>query len=94
MKTGKEKSHDLYLACQEYIKWNGRNRFDSSIEIHKSKIKKAHELEKKYTIKRGGLVRILRLDEYHGKRTDTGTMAEGSRKQSHSNTDGRDYATG
>jgi hypothetical protein len=94
MKTGKQKSHDMYLACQIYHKWNGKNKFNASIQVHLSKIKKANEIEEKYQIARGGLVAILGLANYRGVKGNIPVMADGDPVKSYSRQDGRNYTPG
>lgn len=89
-----QKSHAIFHGCNDYHKWNKINERDSGLEVYKLKIKKAHELERKYKLKRDCLIRILRLDEYRGSKTNKGTMAAGGRKQSYSNQDGFDNKPG
>ena len=74
MKTGKEKSHDIYLACKDFHKWNSCNMHRFDIETFNNKIKKCNDLEKKYGIKKNGLLKILRLDEYRGNKINSGNV--------------------
>ena len=70
MKTGKQKSHDIYMACKDFHKWNSCNMHRFDLESFYNKIKKCNELEKKHGIKKNGLLTILRLDEYRGNKVD------------------------
>ena len=94
MKTGKEKSHDIYLACNEYHQWNNINQYKQGIESYTDKLKKCHELETKYKIKKHGLIAILRLDEFRGHKINQRTMAGRGGVQSDSHQDGRNNAPG
>jgi hypothetical protein len=85
MKTGKQKSEDIYLACRDYHKWNSRNKHRFDIESFNNKVKKCHDLEKKYSIRKDGLIKILRLDEYRGNKVDSGNVEGRNRSKSNGN---------
>jgi hypothetical protein len=85
---------EILWACVEYHKWNGKNKFNASIQVHLSKIKKANEIEEKYQIARGGLVAILGLANYRGVKGNIPVMADGDPVKSYSRQAGRNYTPG